>query len=123
MSFRKLTSNCSIHGPLRRGAMNRNRFRPVEVKKRGNRYQFYYYSPEGKLRRPSAGSDYQLAQRMAVRFTDWLMDGKDPEHEMERARKVETSRRTTLRELYPVFIEKHGSKQSKATFFPLSTRE
>ena len=60
-------------------------FKPVRIKKRGKTYQLYYYNPRGERRRLSVGDDYQQAQRLAVKFSDWLMEGKDPEHEMKKA--------------------------------------
>ena len=84
----------------------------IKINKRGKVYQLYYYTPRGERRRISAGNDYQQAQRMAVRFTDWLMEGKDPEREVARATDEQKTRDMTLRELFPVFMENHGRYQS-----------
>ena len=89
-------------------------FKPVRIIKRGESYQLYFYKPRGERRRLSIGSDYHQAQRMAVRFSDWLMDGKDPEFEMERNKQIELSHQITLSELYPIFMERHGIHQSKS---------
>ncbi len=112
MNNHNITSNCSIHGPLRRAPMNRNRFRPVEVNKRGNRYQLYYYSPDGQRRRLSAGSDRNCANRLAVKFTDWLLVGRDPERMVEDANQREISCSVTLKAYYQKFIKRHGPEVS-----------
>ena len=41
------------------------------------------------MRRLSVGSDCQIVQRMEMKFTDWLIEGKDPERELEKARQRE----------------------------------
>ncbi len=69
------------------------------------------WRPCAERRRLSAGNNLQNAQRMAIKFNDWLMEGKDPESEMEKAKQIERARKITLKELFPVFIEWHGSKQ------------
>ena len=88
--------------------------KPAKLIKRGNSYQLYYYSPDGGRRRSSVGSDLQQAQRIAVKFTDWLVEGKDPVREMERARQAEKARGITLKDFFPEFMECYGSKQSKS---------
>ena len=88
-------------------------FKPLKIKKRGKSYQLCYYNPRGERRRISTGSDYQQAQRMAVRLSDWLLEGKDPEREIKRAQQEEQKKLITLRELYPLFMQRHGSLQSK----------
>lgn len=87
--------------------------KPVEIKKRGKSYQLYYYNPQGERRRITVGHDYQMAQRMAVKFTDCLMEGKDPETEMKIAQINEEVKSKTLCDLYPIFFERHGKRQSK----------
>lgn len=89
-------------------------FKPAKLVKRGNTYQLYYYNPDGYRRRLSVGPDRQQAQRLLIRFTDWLLEGKNPEREMERAQQKEQAKQVTLREFYPLFLEKHGSRQSKS---------
>ncbi len=76
-------------------------------------YALHYINPDGRRRRLSVGSDYQLAQRQAVRFSDWLIEGKDPEQELEKANQVEKVKNISVREFYPIFMERHGSLQSK----------
>ncbi|MFC1552370.1 tyrosine-type recombinase/integrase [Candidatus Latescibacterota bacterium] len=90
------------------------KYKPVQIIKRGKSYQLYYYTPNGERRRITVGQDYQHAQRMVVKFSDWLLDSKDPEQEIERAKQIESSKQITLSELYPVFMERHGSKQSES---------
>ncbi len=85
---------------------------PKVVETKFGTYALHYYSPDGQRRRLTAGSDEKMAQRLAVKFTDWLLDGKDPEREMERAKEESRAKALTLSELYPVFMEKHGCKQS-----------
>ena len=76
-------------------------------------YFLHFTNPLGKRRRLSVGKDYQRSQRLAVKFNDWLLEGKDPEIEMERAKRTEQSKQITLRGFYPVFIERHGKLKSR----------
>ena len=115
MSFRKLTFKCSIHGPLRRGAMNRNRFKPVRLLKRGDCYQLYFRNPDGKLRRISGGNNLAIAQKTAVQFNDFLMAGKLPEVEIAIKSRKEASQNITLKDFFPTFRERHGNDQSEST--------
>jgi len=85
----------------------------VKIAKRGGSYLIHYYSPRGERRRLSVGSDCQHAQRMALRFTDWLIEGKDPERELERVRQREQAKSITLKDLYPVFMQRHAGLQSE----------
>ena len=75
------------------------------VKTKYGTYSLHFKNPDGVRRRPSVGKDYQNAQRLAVKFSDWLIEGKDPECEMENALITERSKRISLRELYPIFID------------------
>jgi integrase len=92
----------------------------VQLKHRGASYQLYYYTTDttdttDKIRRRlSVGSDQQQAHRLKVKFEQWLLDGKDPEREMEKAKEVEAARSITLRELFPVFLNRHGRHQSRS---------
>ncbi len=87
-------------------------FKPVKINQRGSSYQLYYYNPQGERKRISIGKDFQQAQRIAVKFTDWLLEGKDPDRELEQSRQKEYAKSTTLREFFNLFMERHGSKQS-----------
>lgn len=89
--------------------------KPVEVKKRGNTYQLYFYTPQGERRRLSVGSDHHPAQRLAVKFSDWLLEGKDPEEEIRKAKASEMRKRITLREFFPIFLARHGGERRKKT--------
>ncbi len=88
------------------------KFKPVKIIKRGNSYQLYYYNPRGERRRISVGNDHQQAQRLAVKFTDWLIVGKDPDHEHKMATQKEQGKAVTLHEFYPIFMQRHGKLQS-----------
>ena len=90
------------------------KLKPVKIQKRGKSYQLYYYTPEGRRRRLSVGKEYQLAQRLSVKFNDWLLEGKDPELELKRSRQIEEAKAITLKDFFPVFMERHGTHQSKS---------
>lgn len=75
-------------------------------------YQLNYYTPACRRRRLSVGKELFNAQRMAAKFTDFLLAGLDPEAEMERARCEEKSRNISLSEFYDTFMQQHGVKQS-----------
>jgi len=70
-----------------------------------------YFNPEGRRRRFQADSEDE-ARRLAVKFSDWLLEGKDPEAEIKRARQEAQAKALTLREFFPVFMARHGSRQS-----------
>ncbi|GAG19630.1 unnamed protein product, partial [marine sediment metagenome] len=114
MNRSHLSLKCSIHATSGTGGRMDRIIKPVKVVKRGRYYQLYYYSPDGRRRRLSVGSDYRQAQRMTVKFADWLLEGKDPEHEMERAKQAEQAKVITVRDFYHIFLSKHGSKQSES---------
>jgi len=78
------------------------------VKTKYSTYALHYSNPDGRRRRLSVGPKYQLAQRQAIRFTDWLLGGKDPEMEIERAQRNEIAQSITVREFFPIFMERHG---------------
>lgn len=89
------------------------KFNPVRiVKTKYGTYSLHFTTPIGRRRRLSAGNDYPHAQRLAVKFNDWLLEGKDPEEEMEDMRRSEQEKMTTLREFFPVFMERHGRLRS-----------
>ncbi len=88
--------------------------KPVQVAKtKYGTYSLHFTSPDGRRRRLSVGSNEQQAQRTAIKFADWLLDGKDPECEMERAKKEESAKSITLKEFYPRFMEEYGKRQSE----------
>ena len=88
-----------------------NSVRVVETKY--GTYSLHFTNPDGRRRRFSVGKDYQHAQRLTVRFSDWLLDRKDPEMELEQLKRAEKTKRITLREFYPAFMEKHGILRSR----------
>ncbi len=90
------------------------KFKPVKITKRGSSYQLYYYNPRGERRRLSVGCDYQQAQRMAVRFNDWLMEGKNPEREQKKVLQKEKAK-LTIKDFFPVFMERHGKQRAFKT--------
>ncbi len=91
------------------------KFKPVRVEKtKYGTYSLHYYSPDGTRRRSSVGSDEQYAQRIRVKYDDWLMEGKDPERELERAKQEEQAKSINLRDFYPVFMDRHGRTVSRS---------
>ncbi|MCP4726722.1 MAG: site-specific integrase [bacterium] len=78
-----------------------------------NTYQLYYYSPAGMRRRLSVGESLQDAQRQALRFSDWLMEGRDPEIELDKLRKKQLLRSITVRDFFETFMERHGNFRSR----------
>ena len=88
-------------------------YRPVKIIKRGNKYQFYFYNPRGERRRVSVGEDFQYAQRLAVKFNDCLLEGKDPEIETAIIQKSSQRSSVTLKEIFPDFMHRHGIYRSK----------
>jgi len=89
--------------------------KPVRVIKRGKSYQLYYINPDNLRRRISVGPDEAQAQRLAVRFTDWLLEGKDPEREQARAVEATKAQTVRFKDFFPVFMERHGKDQSENT--------
>jgi integrase len=87
--------------------------KPVQIMKRGKKYQLYYYNPRRERRRISVGDVYQHAQRLAVKFNDWLMEGKDPEVEILKAQENSSIQSLTLKDIFSLFMEKHGIFRSK----------
>ena len=86
----------------------------VQVKKtKYGTYSLHFNTPDGIRRRLSVGKDHQHAQRLAVKFSDWLLEGKDPEREMEQARQKEQAKAITLKEFFTTFMDRHGKYQSR----------
>lgn len=82
------------------------------VKTQYSTYSMHYVNPGGRRRRLSVGPDERLAFRQAEKFEDWLMQGKDPESQVENARLSERAKSLTLNEFFPIFMQRHGSQQS-----------
>lgn len=75
-------------------------------------YSLQFTTPDGRRRRLSVGSDLHQSQKLALKFSDWLIDGKDPEQELAKVNKAEQVRAISIRDFFPVFIQRHGSLQS-----------
>ncbi|MFC1554098.1 tyrosine-type recombinase/integrase [candidate division KSB1 bacterium] len=90
------------------------KIKPVRVIKRNNNYQLDFYNLNGERRRITAGNNLQIAQRMSLRFTDFLIEGKDPEIEIIKQHQKEKAKSITLEEFFPVFFERHGKQRSKS---------
>jgi len=50
---------------------------------------------------------------MALMFSDWLIKGKDPEREIDKATEKEKHSSTTLKDFFPVFMDHYCSYQSE----------
>lgn len=90
-------------------------FKPIRIKKRGKSFQLYFYNPRGERRRLSAGNDAQQAYRLAAKFTDWILEGKDPESEVVKAMEKEVDCRITVKELYSRFMNEYASNRQEST--------
>ncbi|MFC1561919.1 tyrosine-type recombinase/integrase [candidate division KSB1 bacterium] len=88
------------------------KLKTVQIVQRGNCYALHFRNPEGRRRRLSVGNDYQQAQIMQLKFTSWLLEGKNPENEINKAVMEERSKSITVKDFYPIFIERHGKEQS-----------
>ncbi|MFC1732539.1 tyrosine-type recombinase/integrase [candidate division KSB1 bacterium] len=88
--------------------------RPVRLKRRGNFFQLHYYSLSGRLRRISAGNSEVYANRLVARFADWLLDGKDPEVELRKAKRRAEQSRITVAQLFDRFMRDHVSLLSES---------
>ena len=73
-----------------------------------------YRNPEGRRRRLRIGSNQDEAERKRIWALNLLMSGKDPEREMERTQQIEEQRSITLREFFPIFLERHGKNQGRS---------
>ncbi len=83
------------------------------TKTRFNTYQVNFMNHRGRQRRISAGKDEEYAQRLRLKFQDWLNAGLDPEKEMDRIQEHQETREWTLRQFFPVFMDRHGCQQSE----------
>ena len=90
-------------------------FKPVRiVKTEYGTYSLHFTTPAGRRRRISVGKNYEYVQRLAVRFNDWLIEGKEPEAEFGRVRQQEQMQRVTVRDFFPLFMERHGHTKSNS---------
>lgn len=85
----------------------------VRILKRGRNYQIYYHNLIGERRRLSAGNNLQNAQRIAVRFNDWLLEGREPEIELKKSHQI--NQLISIKSLFPMFMERHGNLRSRKT--------
>ena len=91
---------------------------PVVKVKKDRKYGTYYLEYNNRLgrrRRPRIGPDEKEAHRWAVKFGDWLLEGRDPEKEMQRAQRKEGVKTTSLKDFFPIFMEKHGIDKASST--------
>ncbi len=78
------------------------------VKTKYGTYALHYTNPDGRRRRLSVGSDQNLAQRIAVKFNDWLLEGKNPESEIKCAQQNEKAKSISIRDFFPIFMSRYG---------------
>ena len=90
-------------------------YKPLKIRKRGRRYFLDYYRPDGERRRISVGSDKGVAQQVALQYNNWLIEGKDPDYEINKNDQELESLSETLEAFFPSFMERHGNFQSKST--------
>jgi len=91
------------------------KYREPRIRKRGKRWQIDFINPEGQRRQLTAGYTRESAERRRIKFASWLIDGKNPEIELEKERKEQDLQTITLRELFPVFMDRHGRNRSLKT--------
>lgn len=78
-------------------------------------YSLHFTNPDGRRRRLSIGKDRRYVELLARKFEDWLLQGKNPESEIERAKEKEKRKSITLRDLFEVFLKRHGSTRRTKT--------
>lgn len=114
MADRNLLTYYLAAAMQKKGEKSMAKIKPVRIKETEyGTYSLHFTNPSGKMRRISAGPDYQHAQRLASQFFNWLVEAKDPEFELEKMQKLKTDRSITLRDFYPIFLKRHGIHQSK----------
>ncbi len=91
------------------------KYREPRIRKRGKSWQINYFNPEGRRRQLSAGHSREGAERLRIKFVSWLIDGKDPEIELEKERVKHRFQKITIRELFPIFMDRHGRNRSLKT--------
>ena len=75
-------------------------------------YQLSYTNHLGRQRRLRVGKDERYAQKLRLKLEDWLLDGKDPERELQKRRKAEESKRLPLVEFFNIFMKRHSVQLS-----------
>ncbi len=82
------------------------------VPTRQGTYMLDYTDHDGKRPRPRVKTQKE-ATFWKDKFELWLAEGKDPVREMKCCVNHEKIRSVTVRTFFPVFMERHGSQQSK----------
>ena len=101
---------------MEKGFLTMAKIKPVRIVKTKYRtYSLHFINPDGRRRRLSVGRDYNQAQRLVMRFMDWLLEGKDPEKEIMKAKHEENRKAITVRDFFRVFMERHGNLRSPKT--------
>ena len=85
------------------------------VKTKYGTYSLHYTNLDGIRRRLSVGPDEGFAYRRANQFEGWILEGKDPERELQRVRQEENAKQITLKEFFPEYMERHGPHLSERT--------
>lgn len=85
------------------------------VKTKYGTYSLHYTNIYGKRRRLSVGSDENFAYRRANQFEGWILEGKDPERELQRIKQEEKAKQITLKEFFSEYMQRHGPHLSDRT--------
>lgn len=88
------------------------RYREPTLRQRGERWQIDYVNPDGIRRQLAAGHSKGGAERLRVKFASWLIDNKDPEIELIKERASHRLQSMTIRQLFPLFMDRHGRNRS-----------
>ena len=88
------------------------KYREPRIRRRGKRWQIDFINPEGKRRQLTGGYTKESAERRRIKFASWLIDGKDPEMEVEKERVKHQLQTITIREMFPIFMDRHGRNRS-----------
>ena len=88
------------------------RYREPTLRQRGKRWQIDYVNPDGIRRQLAAGHSKSGAERLRIKFVSWLIDNKDPEIELIKERTSHRQQAVNIRELFPIFMDRHGRNRS-----------
>ncbi|MBW7997641.1 MAG: hypothetical protein FVQ81_13900 [Candidatus Glassbacteria bacterium] len=61
------------------------------------------------------GSEERYAYRRANQFEGLLLNGQDPERELQRIKQEEKAKQITLKEFFPEYLQRHGPHLSEKT--------
>ncbi len=78
-------------------------------------YSLHYTNLDGIRRRLSVGPDEGFAYRRANQFEGWILEGKDPERELQRIKQEEKAKQITLKEFFPEYMQRHSPHLSERT--------